>query len=119
VRRHATAGKARRRKPARRKSRRARTTRRNATRTWSGRVTRESHALDLEGGVFTWKDPKRIATSLKRSAEESDRRKAEPYRSALSMLIFYINRAGKNLPARRRRTLEQAKVELRKQFGRA
>lgn len=117
--RHATAGKARRRKPAQRKSRRAQTTRRNATRTWSGRVTRESRALDLEGGVFTWKDPKRIAASLKRSAEESHRRKAEPYRSALSMLIFYINRAGRNLTASRRRTLEQAKVELRKQFGRA
>jgi hypothetical protein len=118
VRRHATAGKARRRKPAQRKSRRAQTTRRNATRTCSGRVTRESRALDLEGSVFTWKDPKRIAASLKRSAEESHRRKAEPYRSALSMLIFYINRAGKNLAAGRRRTLEQAKVELRKQFGR-
>jgi hypothetical protein len=119
VRRHATAGKSRRRKPAQRKSRRAQTTRRNANRTWSGRVTRESNALDLEGGVFTWKDPKRIAASLKRSAEESHRRKTEPYRSALSMLIFYINRAGRNLPARRRRTLEQAKVELRRQFGRA
>jgi hypothetical protein len=117
--RHAASGKARERKPARKKSRRAQTPRRNASRYWSGRVTRESHALDLEGGVFTWKDPKRIAASLKHSAEESHRRKAEPYRSALSMLIFYINRAGKNLPASRRRTLEQAKVELRKQFGRA
>jgi len=110
----ATSGKARRPKRARRTP----TTRRNATRYWSGRVTRESHALDLAGGVFTWKDPKRIAASLKRSAEASHRRKAEPYRSALSMLVFYINRAGRNLPARRRRTLEQAKVELRKQFGR-
>jgi hypothetical protein len=118
VRRSATAGKARQRKPVRRKSSRAQTTRRNSTRTWSGRVTRESNALDLEGGVFTWKDPKRIAASLKRSAEESHRRKAKPYRSALSMLIFYINRAGKNLPVGRRRTLEQAKVKLRKQFGR-
>jgi hypothetical protein len=118
ARRHAMSGKARQRKPARRKSRRAQTPKRNARRYWSGRVTRESHALDLEGGVFTWKDPKRIAASLKRSAEESPRRKAEPYRSALSMLIFYINRAGKNLPASRRRTLDQAKVELRKQFGR-
>jgi hypothetical protein len=107
------------RKPARRKSSRAQTPRRSAARTWSGRVTRESNALDLEGGVFTWKDPKRIAASLKRSAEESHHRKAQPYRSALSMLIFYINRAGKNLPASRLRTLEQAKVELRKQFGRA
>ena len=85
---------------------------------WSGRVTSESDALDLEGGVFKLKDPKRIAQSLKLSAEKSRRRKTEPYRSALSMLVFYINRAGKNLPASRRRTLEQAKVELRKQFGR-
>jgi len=119
VRRSATVAKARQRKPVGRKSSRAQTIGRNATRYWSGRVTRESNALDLEGGVFTWKDPKRIARSLKRSAEESHRRKAEPYRSALSMLIFYINRAGKNLPASRLRTLEQAKVELRKQFGRA
>ena len=92
--------------------------RRKATRCWSGRVTKESDALDLDSGVFTWSDPKRIAASLKRSAEQSHRRKAEPYRSALSMLVFYINRAGKNLPASRRRTLEQAKTELRKQFGR-
>jgi hypothetical protein len=118
VRRHTTSGKASGRKPAPRKSRRAQTTGRNAGRYWSGRVTRESDALDLEGGVFKLNDPKRIAASLKRSAERSHRRKAEPYRSALSMLIFYINRAGKNLPARRRRTLEQAKLELRKQFGR-
>jgi hypothetical protein len=81
-------------------------------------VTRESNALDLSRGVFTWKDPKRIAGSLKRSAERSKRRKADPYRSALSMLTFYLNRAGKNLPAARRRTLQRAKAELRKQFGR-
>jgi len=92
--------------------------RRKSTRYWSGRVTRESDALDLQGGVFKLKDPKRIAASLKRSAERSHRRKAEPYRSALSMLVFYINRAGKNLPASRRRTLEKAKIELRHQFGR-
>jgi hypothetical protein len=92
---------------------------RGGTRYWSGRVTEQSDALDLEGGVFSLKDPKRIAASLKRSAERSRRRKAEPYRSALSMLVFYVNRAGKNLPAGRRRTLAQAKVELRKQFGRA
>jgi len=85
---------------------------------WSARVTRESFALDLEPGVFTWADPNRIARSLKRSAEESTRRKAEPYRSALSMLVFYINRAGKNLPATQRQVLERAKVELRKEFGR-
>jgi len=91
---------------------------RRPTCTWSNRVTRESDALDLDSGVFTWSDPKRIAASLKRSAEQSWRRKAEPYRSALSMLVFYINRAGKNLPAGRRRTLQQAKIELRRQFGR-
>ena len=99
-------------------SRRPPVARRNGTRYWSGRVTRESDALDLDRGVFTWKDPERIAASLKRSAEASHRRKADPYRSALSMLVFYVNRAGKNLPAARRRTLEKAKIELRRQFGR-
>ena len=87
-------------------------------RRWSARVTRESDALDLDRGVFTKRDPKRIAASLKRSAERSHRRKADPYRSALSMLTFYINRAGKNLPPSRRKTLERAKGELRKQFHR-
>jgi hypothetical protein len=87
-------------------------------RRWSARVTRESDALDLDRGVFTKRDPKQIAASLKRSAERSRRRKADPYRSALSMLTFYINRAGKNLPATRRKTLQRAKGELRKQFGR-
>jgi hypothetical protein len=82
-------------------------------------VTRESDALDLEKGVFTGRDPKKIATSLKRSAQHSRRRKSDPYRSALSMLTFYINRAGKNLPAAQRKTLQRAKLELRKQFGRA
>jgi hypothetical protein len=112
------------RKTARRKTARRKTARgqarapRKGTRYWSGRVTKESDALDLEGGVFTLRDPKRIAASLKRSAQASHRRKADPYRSALSMLVFYINRAGKNLPATRRRTLEQAKTELRRQFGR-
>lgn len=96
----------------------AKTPRRNSSQYWSGRVTRESNALDLEGGVFALDDPKRIAASLKHSAEMSRRRKAEPYRSALSMLVFYINRAGRNLPAGRKRTLEQAKIELRRQFGR-
>jgi Protein of unknown function (DUF3175) len=71
-------------------------------------VTRESDALDLRGGVFKLKDPKRIAKSLKRSAEKSRRRKTGPYRSALSMLIFLINRAGKNLPVSRRRTVNPA-----------
>jgi hypothetical protein len=92
--------------------------RRKTRRYWSNRVTQKSDALDLEAGVFTWTDPKRIAASLKRSAQASQRRKAEPYRSALSMLVFYINRAGKSLPASRRRTLEQAKTELRRQFDR-
>ena len=91
---------------------------RAAAKLWSGHVTKHSRALDLEAGVFTWKDPKRIAASLKRSAEASSRRKADPYRSALSMLVFYINRAGKNLPAGRRKILQRAKDELRKQFGR-
>jgi hypothetical protein len=85
---------------------------------WSAEVTRRSDALDLESGVFTWKDPKQIAASLKRSAETSDRKKADPFRSALSMLTFYINRAGANLPESRRRILTRAKGELRKQFGR-
>jgi hypothetical protein len=87
-------------------------------RRWSARVTRESDALDLQHRVFTGRDPKKIAASLKRSAERSRRRKADPFRSALSMLTFYINRAGKNLPASRRKTLQRAKGELRRQFGR-
>ncbi len=106
------------RKTARRKTSTKNSTRRKATRYWSARVTGESDALDLDRGVFKLNDPKRIAASLKRAAERSRRRKAEPYRSALSMLVFYINRAGKTLPAGRRRTLEQAKSELRRQFGR-
>jgi uncharacterized protein DUF3175 len=81
-------------------------------------VTRESNALDLDRSVFTWKDPKKIARSLKRSAEHSHRRKSEPYRSAMSMLTFYVNRAGKNLSARQRHVLEQAKEELRHAFSR-
>jgi hypothetical protein len=87
-------------------------------RRWSGDVTRHSNALDLEPGVFTWKDPARIAASLKRSAERSSRRKAGPYRSALSMLAFHINRAGISLPEAQRQVLEKAKIELRRQFGR-
>jgi hypothetical protein len=85
---------------------------------WSARVTRESDALDLEEGVFTWKDPKRIAVSLKQSADSSRRRKSEPFRSAMSMLVFYINRAGKNLDEDQKRTLEKAKDELRRLYGR-
>jgi hypothetical protein len=83
---------------------------------WSGRVTKESNALDLERGVFTLSDPRLIARSLKCSAEESQRRKSDPFRSAMSMLNFYINRAGKNLPARRKKILEQVKSELRRLF---
>jgi putative cell wall-binding protein len=85
---------------------------------WSARVTKTSNALDLERSVFTWKDPRRIAASLKRSAERSKRRKGTPYQSAMSMLTFYINRGGKNLNVQQKRVLQQAKTELRKQFGR-
>ncbi|MDD5556771.1 MAG: DUF3175 domain-containing protein [bacterium] len=85
---------------------------------WSQRVTRTSDALDLEPGVFTLEDPRAIARSLKRSAERSGRRKSEPYRSAMSMLTFYINRAGRNLPADRRARLQAAKDELRALYGR-
>ena len=84
---------------------------------WSQDVTEHSRALDLEHGVFSLKDPKRIAGSLKRSAEASKRRKADPFRSAMSMLVFYINHAGKNLSQADRTRLEKAKDELRKAFG--
>ena len=80
---------------------------------WSARVTTESHALELEEGVFTWKNPRKIAFSLKKSADMSKHRKAEPFRSAMSMLVFYINRAGKNLDKEQKRVLELAKDELR------
>lgn len=85
---------------------------------WSGEVTEKSHALDLEDGVFTWDDPARIAHSLKKSAEASNRRKGTPYQSAMSMLTFYLNRAGKSLSDEQRQVLEEAKEELRKAFGR-
>ena len=88
------------------------------TKRWSQRVTKESDALDLKRGVFTLTDPKKIAASLKRSAERSARRKSSAYRSALSMLTFYINRAGKTLPKTRRDRLQRAKAELKHQFGR-
>ncbi|HEY0909394.1 MAG TPA: DUF3175 domain-containing protein [Bradyrhizobium sp.] len=86
---------------------------------WSQRVTKQSDALDLKRGVFTLTDPKKIAASLKRSAEHSSRRKAGAYRSALSMLTFYINRAGSTLPKTQRDRLQRAKTELKHQFGRA
>ncbi len=86
---------------------------------WSADVTARSNALDLENNVFESKDPKKIAESLKRSAEKSTRKKSAPYRSAMSMLTFYINRAGKNLDESQKEVLEKAKDELRKAFGRA
>jgi Protein of unknown function (DUF3175) len=92
--------------------------RKNTPRRWSQRVTQESDALDLEPGVFKQTNAKKIAASLKRSAERSPRRKAGAYRSALSMLTFYINRAGKTLPKTQRARLERAKLELKHEFGR-
>ncbi len=86
---------------------------------WSKEVTETSHALDLEPGVFTRKDPRAIARSLKRSAERSTERKSAPYRSAMSMLTFYINRAGSNLSKEERERLERAKDELRNLFDRS
>jgi uncharacterized protein DUF3175 len=94
-----------------------RRTKKASPRRWSQRVTRESDALDLKGGVFKLTSAKKIAASLKRSAERSSHRKSGAYRSALSMLTFYINRAGKNLPRTERDRLERAKGELKRQFG--
>ena len=88
------------------------------THKWSGEVIENSDALDLEKDVFKSGDPEEIARALKRSAEQSSRRKSTPFRSAMSMLTFYINRAGKNLPAARLKTLEAAKRALRRIFGR-
>jgi len=85
---------------------------------WTQRVMDTSNALDLEPGVFTLDDPRQIAESLKRSAEQSNRRKSSPYRSAMSMLTFHINRAGKKLPKEQREHLEAAKDELRALYGR-
>jgi len=84
---------------------------------WSQRVTRDSHALELEDGVFTWKDPRKIAESLRASAERSTQRKSPPFQSAMSMLVFYINRAGSGLDRSQREVLEQAREELRKLYG--
>src|SRR6478609_5597644 len=102
------------RKTAARKS-----TKRAAPKRWSQRVTKESDALDLKQGVFKLTSARKIAASLKRSAEHSARRKSGAYRSALSMLTFYINRAGRTLPKTQRTRLERAKVELKRAFGRA
>jgi len=85
---------------------------------WSQHVTERSDALDLDKGVFTWKNPKRIAASLKRSAEHSRRRKSSAFRSAMSMLTFYVNRGGKDLPKNQKTILQRAKDELRAKFGR-
>jgi hypothetical protein len=104
---------------SRSKTRRAGSGRKTRPRRWSQQVAKRSDALDLERGVFTSDDPRRIARSLKRSAERSTRRKAKPFQSAMSMLNLYINRAGRTLPAGRRRVLERAKVELRVLFGRS
>jgi Protein of unknown function (DUF3175) len=87
-------------------------------RRWSQKATEASNALDLEAGVFALEDPREIARSLKKSAELSNRRKAPPFRSAMSMLVFYANRAGSNLPPGRRKLLERAKDELRALYGR-
>jgi uncharacterized protein DUF3175 len=109
-----------RKKPARRSAAKSHARRKSSAkrsgRRWSKRVTETSDAMDLKGGVFNLRSAKQIAASLKRSAERSHRRKSNPYRSALSMLTFYINRAGRNLPASRKKVLNQAKDELRHAF---
>ena len=89
----------------------------NKPQNWSQHVTETSNALDLEPGVFSWDDPRKIALSLKHSANSSQRRKAEPFVSAMAMLNFYINRAGKHLPTAQREILEKAKDELRELYG--
>ncbi len=94
-------------------------TRKRASKRWSRDVTRHSNALDLERGVFSKRDPEAIARSLKRSAERSHRRKSDPYRSAMSMLTFYVNRAGSHLSKAQHARLEKAKDELRRMYGRS
>ncbi|HTB61479.1 MAG TPA: DUF3175 domain-containing protein [Polyangia bacterium] len=89
-----------------------------STRRWSQRVTETSDAMDLETGVFKKKSPRAIARSVKLSADRSTRRKSAPFRSAMSMLTFYLNRGGKNLPAAEKKILVRAKDELRKLYGR-
>ena len=103
--------------PAKRKTK-SKTTPNAKRKYWSARVMQQSDALDLKTRVFTWRDPKRIARSLKQSAERSKRRKAGPFQSAMSMLNFYLNRGGRNLPVERKRVLDRAKTELRRLFGR-
>ena len=92
------------------------TKKKSSSKKWSQQVTNKSDALDLEEGVFTWHDPKKIAQSLKDSAERSTRRKSTSFRSAMSMLVFYINRAGKGLDGNQKQILEQAKDELRRLY---
>jgi hypothetical protein len=99
-----------------RRQKASRKSKRTRTRYWSADVTRHSNALDLESKVFSSADPRRIALSLKRSAQASRRRKGTPYQSAMSMLNFYINRAGSGLSAKQKRILERTKPELRKSF---
>jgi Protein of unknown function (DUF3175) len=94
------------------------TTKRSKERQWTAEVTQNSDAMDLESGIFKSDNPTKIARSLKRSAERSDRLKSSPFRSAMSMLTFYLNRGGKNLSTARKRKLEAAKVKLREAFGR-
>ncbi|HEY4846877.1 MAG TPA: DUF3175 domain-containing protein [Methylocella sp.] len=94
------------------------TTKRPRERKWTAEVTQNSDAMDLESGIFKSDNPSKIARSLKRSAEHSDRLKSSPFRSAMSMLTFYLNRGGKNLSTARRRKLEAAEVKLREAFGR-
>ncbi|MGH2399496.1 MAG: DUF3175 domain-containing protein [Vicinamibacterales bacterium] len=106
------------RRPSTKTARTGRNRRRTGTRRWSQQVAERSDALDLTRGLFTSDDPRRIARSLKRSADRSTQRKAGPFQSAMSMLNLYINRAGRTLPQRRRRILERAKHELRVAFGR-
>ncbi|MEI9901332.1 MAG: DUF3175 domain-containing protein [Hyphomicrobium sp.] len=102
---------------SRRKSARAASSARHPAQKWSQSVTEHSDAMTLQRDVFTLDDPKMIAASLKRSAERSRRRKSEPYRSAMSILTFYVNRAGSKLTTERKRILQRAKDELRKAFG--
>ena len=89
----------------------------NKNKFWSAKVNQRSNALDLEQGVFTWNDPQKIAKSLKKSAETSPRKKGTSYQSAMSMLNFYINRAGKNLDKKQKKILNQAKDDLKKLFS--
>jgi|SRR5205814_10068686 len=96
----------------------SKTGRRSESRRWSARVTQRSNALELQPKVFKSTNPRRIALSLKRSAQASKQRKGTPYQSAMSMLNFYVNRAGKSLPQKQKRVLERAKTELRDVFGR-